>query len=132
MLIEYVAAAVLLAVNSPQSAPDGAPLAAYVGEWVNTDAATRGVAAFKIEKTANGLRVSIGRDTAQPIVFTPGVDVKPEVSTVVVLFSTPGRTYLIRSMKSDQLQLEMLTQFDDGSGRSNYRFVGTFTKYKGL
>jgi hypothetical protein len=124
-------AILLLAMSAPQGTPEGAPLANYIGEWVNKDIATRGVAAFKIEKTAYGVRISIDGDNGTPTIFTPGVSVKPHVSTSVLMLSTRARTYLIRAIRTDELQLEMLTQFNDGGARSNYRFASTFTRKKG-
>lgn len=113
----------------------------FVGEWINIDEKTRGVTRFTLKKSSDTFFISIWgsckpRDCAwgevSVDVFTKDVFSDSTKDGVALSgmydqnFAEVGIT--IRPSLNGRLNLETITKFKDGSGRSNFISSGEFRR----
>jgi hypothetical protein len=109
-----------------------------LGTWVNADPATRGIVKLVLAPSAGG-GVSVagfGACHPRPCVWTvaPAVVYAPTVKSATAVGFTAqiknkfGTDILAAHLQGQNLEVELFTEFTDGSGRSNRIAVSKMTR----
>jgi hypothetical protein len=109
----------------------------FLGTWHNTNAATTDIVQYIITRAANGSLLVHEFGACDPTPCDNGthsaISYGPSTTaTTANRFLVPNNYGFANDLTAGSLSLGVLTmrvwtQFTDGSGRSNYTFVGTFT-----
>lgn len=125
----FMALVLAATIAGNQAVASAVPLADLVGEWVNANPQTRAVPSFSIRTTSEGVIFhASGGTPVKAVPFAPTVEMQPESATALLLASSGTRMFLVRPSGPGEIQLEMLTRLDDGSGRSDYQVIERFTR----
>lgn len=136
--VRIASALLVLLLFAPAASAD---IKQFSGTWRNTDPATGGLTALRIE--VRGTRVMIQawgkchpRDCAwghaEGTAYGPSVadnlaETAQTVSTIYIT-SFSQTILIIRPAEDGQLEVEWLTKFTDQSGRTSYRRVERFSR----
>lgn len=106
----------------------------FLGTWVNVDSTTRGITKLRIEKRGTTLRIGawgkcVPSDCAwgvtEAAAYAPSVrssvDQNAEAMSAVFATAVSKTLLIIHVVGEGSLNLEILTQFIDRSGRQNIR-----------
>jgi hypothetical protein len=121
--------------------PASAQLDRMTGNWVNMDSNTGGLVRLEVLGTETNLRVHAwGACTPTPCdwgevgAFAYGPNVSANLTSSARVISAQFVTsfsetlLLLRPTGADQIQVETMTRFTDGSGRTGYTSVETFQR----
>jgi type 1 fimbria pilin len=122
-------AAVLLAFAA---APGHAQVSRFLGNWTSVDPAGN-LPRVLIRPAPGGVTVQIwGKCTPAPcdwgtqpgVVYSPNVNTNPQTGAVAITSNFPQsfarRVVVIRPVGTNQIDVEVYTEFTDHSGRFNY------------
>jgi hypothetical protein len=129
--------ALLIAMSSNVSAS----LRRFEGTWINSNRHTRGITALDIDVSRHGITVQAwgkchprdcdwGKVEAEAYAPDASSNIRESAQLISAVFrSGPGkRLLLIRRGDRNELNVEVLMEFGDRSGRSNYFTTETFVR----